>query len=154
MCRVSTEPENINYSINTMCGLWWVLTVENSYRNITGTPVSAGGTNVLLYKSTPGNKAAERTLQMCKTASSVPPEHPAGLSTIHLCDVLITLTLRVSHPAGGQCPVCHCAQGQWCSLYSPAHSARGPSYHPAVPEPLGSNAEQCVLGVPPAGIPD
>lgn len=28
MCRVFTEPENINYSINTTCGLWWVLTVK------------------------------------------------------------------------------------------------------------------------------
>lgn len=50
ICLVFTEPENINYSINTMCRLWWVLTVKNNYKNITQTPVGARGNNILHIK--------------------------------------------------------------------------------------------------------
>lgn len=47
------EPENINCSISTVCRLWWVLTVKNSYKNITQTPV---------YKSILDTKALVLTL--------------------------------------------------------------------------------------------
>lgn len=73
------EPENINCSINTLCRLWWVLTVKNSYRNFTQTPVGTRDDNILClryYRQQSYGANITLKLQCALRVSATSPQSP------------------------------------------------------------------------------